>query len=249
MEEEEEEEGSLAKEDEGLVEPVRETQDMLDEADGEDECREEERESGVPVTTTEEREEEQKEMELEKEDDGVCVISDQPVSRGEKPISQTSEVPPPSLPALTVQCCQGQPDTTSPEEGQEEEAEPNNNTNKPPPLPPESSVPPIHAARLTLNQKEAQHTGKEGEGEEKTTEECEREKDDLTTDRSQPQNALGARDEAASKVEQGKRHSIKLRERLFQFPLCEKALALNIPAAHNKPKILPLAQYNCCHVL
>ncbi|KAG8012940.1 hypothetical protein GBF38_020912 [Nibea albiflora] len=74
-------------------------------------------------------------------------------------------------------------------------------------------------------------------------------RDDLSTDRSNPHNAPGPRDDtAAPKAEQGKRHSIKLRERLFQFPLCEKALAFNIPT-HNKPKILPLAQYNCCHVL
>lgn len=61
-------------------------------------------------------------------------------------------------------------------------------------------------------------------------------------------NAPGGRSEAAPKAEPGKRHGVKLRDRLFQFPLCEKALAFNTPT-HKKPKILPLAQYNCCRVL
>ncbi|XP_028843361.1 SNF related kinase b [Denticeps clupeoides] len=40
----------------------------------------------------------------------------------------------------------------------------------------------------------------------------------------------------------------KLRERLLQFPLCEKALSFNIQPT-SKEKLLPFAQYNCCHVL
>ncbi|XP_034443449.1 SNF related kinase b isoform X1 [Hippoglossus hippoglossus] len=225
-EEEEEEEGerlaSLL-----MTEPVTEAEQMLDDADhvmGEEE-------SGSSAETIEEEEEEKADvkMEIERKDSG-CVISDQPVSHGDKSVSETPEGPSWSLPGLVVPCCQGQPDSTA-EDG-EEEAEPNNNTNKLPPSVPASSA--------SLDCKEASKAAREGE--EKTEDGA---RDDLLTDRSQPHNALG---EAAPRVEQGKRHSLKLRERLFQFPLCEKALALNMPA-HNKPKILPLAQYNCCHVL
>ncbi|XP_049929267.1 SNF related kinase b [Epinephelus moara] len=254
-EEEEEEEGSLAKEGEGLVslsvaEPEQEAEEMGDGADDQ-ECREKEQELGSVEEIMKEEEEEQEEMEemeIEKENSG-CVISDQPVSHGDKPVCQTPEVPPPSLPGFGVPCCQGQPDSTNSEEEKDGETEPNNNTNKPPPLLPESSAPSIPASSsgLILNEKEARakETRRESEQDDKTEEGG---RDDLSTDRSQPHNAPGTRDEAAPRVEQGKRHSIKLRERLFQFPLCEKALAFNIPT-HNKPKILPLAQYNCCHVL
>ncbi|XP_034734900.1 SNF related kinase b [Etheostoma cragini] len=240
-EEEDEEEGSLAKEGKGLVaEPEKEAEEMLDGAD--QECREEEEQwklgSLVEIIEEEEEEQEDMAMEIEKEESD-CVISDQPVRNGDKPISQTLEALPLSLTGLGVPCCQGQPDSASPEEGNNEGTEPNNNTNKHPPLLPASS------SKLIRNEKEAQKKEREGEQDEKAEEGG---RDGLLTDRSQPHNALGTRDEAAPRLEQGKRHSIKLRERLFQFPLCEKALALNIPT-HNKPKILPLTQYNCCHVL
>lgn len=250
-EEEEEEEdvevGSLANEGEGfasllVAETEREAEEMFNGADDQEYREEEQKEelgSSVEIMEEEQEEQEEKagmEMEIEKEDSG-CVISDQPVSHADKPVSQTPQVPPSSLLGLGVPCCQGQP-------GKDEETEPNNNNNKPAPLLPETSVP-ASSVRLILYEKEAQKTGREGEQDEKTEEGG---RVDLITDRSQPHNALGTRDEAAPKAEQGKRHSIKLRERLFQFPLCEKALALNIPT-HTKPKILPLAQYNCCHVL
>ncbi|KAM9808098.1 SNF related kinase b [Neosynchiropus ocellatus] len=73
-------------------------------------------------------------------------------------------------------------------------------------------------------------------------------RDDLNSERQRPLAGVVGREDVPARIESGKRHSIRLRDRIFQFPLCEKALALNIPA-HNKPKILPLAQYNCCHVL
>lgn len=237
-----------------VEEPEKEAEEMLDGADDqecrEEEEREEELERSVEMLEEEEEEVEvkaQMEMDIEKEN-SESVISDQPVSHGDNPVSQSPEIPPSSLPGLGVPCCQGQPDPISPEGGEDEETEPNNNTNKPPLLPESnSSVPSIPApsARLSLNGKEAQKTGQDGKQDERTEKSG---RDDLSTDRSQPHNALGARDEAAPRVEAGKRHSLKLRERLFQFPLCEKALAFNIPT-HNKPKILPLAQYNCCHVL
>ncbi|GAA6227736.1 putative CBL-interacting protein kinase 27 [Lates japonicus] len=243
-EEEEEEKGSLVKEGESvtsllIAQPEKEAEEMLDEADNQV-CGGEEEELGISVEMTVEEEnavedKAETQMEIEKEDSG-CVISDQPVSHGDVSVSQTPKVPPSPLLGLGVPCCQGQPDITTTEEGEEEETEPNNNTNKPPPS--------FLTSPASLNCKEIPKTEREGEQEEKPEAGT---RDDLT-ERSQPHYALGTRDEAAPRVEQGKRHSIKLRERLFQFPLCEKALALNIPT-HNKPKILPLSQYNCCHVL
>lgn len=66
------------------------------------------------------------------------------------------------------------------------------------------------------------------------------------------------KEEMYSKSQQGQRGSRdagtdsnrnkNLRERLLQFPLCEKALSFNIQPT-SKEKLLPFAQYNCCHVL
>lgn len=107
--------------------------------------------------------------------------------------------------------------------------EPNNNTNKPPsPVP---SAPALSPA-LGLDSTET-HTAEQGQN--KSTEEL------------SAHNALQNPD-TAPRADTAKRHSLKLRERIFQFPLCEKALAFNLPA-QNKSKILPLAQYNCCRVL
>ncbi|XP_034094566.1 SNF related kinase b isoform X1 [Gymnodraco acuticeps] len=230
-EEEKEEEGSLAKEGEGLeslqeAEAEQEVEEILKGSDDQKEGL-----GSLMEIVEEEEEEEEEDMEIEEEDSG-CVISDQPVGHGDRPLRPTPALPPSSLPGLVVPCCRGQPESPSPEEGNDEETEPNNN--KAPPLLPDPSDPSIPASspRLILNNKEAQKQERTEEGG----------REDLLTDRSPP------REEAAPRVEQGKRHSLKLRERLFQFPLCEKALAFNIPT-QNKPKILPLAQYNCCHVL
>ncbi|KAJ7997798.1 hypothetical protein DPEC_G00215860 [Dallia pectoralis] len=52
----------------------------------------------------------------------------------------------------------------------------------------------------------------------------------------------------AVRLDPGKAKNVNLRDRLLQFPLCEKALSFNIQPT-SKEKILPFAQYNCCHVL
>lgn len=107
--------------------------------------------------------------------------------------------------------------------------EPNNNTNKPPaPVP---SAPALSSA-LGLDSTDT-HTAEQGQNK--------------STDELSAHNALQNPD-TAPRADTAKRHSLKLRERIFQFPLCEKALAFNLPA-QNKSKILPLAQYNCCRVL
>ncbi len=67
-----------------------------------------------------------------------------------------------------------------------------------------------------------------------------------------PQKDLqGTRDtntDPAIRVDPSKVKNVNLRDRLLQFPLCEKALSFNIQPT-SKEKLLPFAQYNCCHVL
>ncbi|XP_029109188.1 SNF related kinase b [Scleropages formosus] len=52
----------------------------------------------------------------------------------------------------------------------------------------------------------------------------------------------------AARVGPAKAKNVNLRERLLQLPFCEKALSFNIQPA-SKEKLMPFAQYNCCHVL
>ncbi|MCI4380270.1 hypothetical protein PGIGA_G00237890 [Pangasianodon gigas] len=59
------------------------------------------------------------------------------------------------------------------------------------------------------------------------------------------QGQRGSRDAG---TDSNKNKNVNLRERLLQFPLCEKALSFNIQPT-SKEKLLPFAQYNCCHVL
>lgn len=65
------------------------------------------------------------------------------------------------------------------------------------------------------------------------------------------QGPLGLREagtDPAVRLDPGKGKNVNLRDRLLQFPLCEKALSFNIQPT-SKEKLLPFAQYNCCHVL
>ncbi|XP_061533327.1 SNF related kinase b [Phycodurus eques] len=222
-EEEEEEESNLAKECEGLLsltvtEPEKETEVALEGADDQEERKEK---RGIP----EEMMEEGAEVEID-HTHSACVISYQPLGHIDNLVSCAPESPASceAEAALRVPCCQGWTEPTGPE------TEPNNNFNKP-------------AACVTPKK---QKTGRGGKKDQRTDTGA---RDDFVTDRSQSRSATGSWDEAAARTEPtGKRHSLKLRERLFQLPLCEKALAFNIPT-NNKAKILPLAQYNCCHVL
>ncbi|TSQ92624.1 SNF-related serine/threonine-protein kinase [Bagarius yarrelli] len=63
---------------------------------------------------------------------------------------------------------------------------------------------------------------------------------------SKPQQ--GQRGSKDAGTESNKNKNVNLRDRLLQFPLCEKALSFNIQPT-SKEKLLPFAQYNCCHVL
>lgn len=168
------------------------------------------------------KETQQKEVELTVKDKEMN-MEDKDMVISDQPVSRGDVNP--EVPPCPVAVYETQPDSAN---SQEVSEEPNNNTNKPPS--------PALSTRLCLNStKETHKTNKEG---------CRKE---LSTDRPQSDNIIKNPD-SAPRVDPAKHHSIKLRERLFQFPLCEKALAFNIPT-QNKSKILPLAQYNCCRVL
>ncbi|XP_057692339.1 SNF related kinase b [Corythoichthys intestinalis] len=229
-EEEEEEESNLAKESEGLLsllvsEPQKDTEVALEGADNQEE-------RVAKLGRIEEmlvEDEDKAETEVE-HTRSACVISYQPVGHADNLVSPAPEPPAPreAETGLRVPCCQGWTEPASPEKAHHREPEPNNN----------------RSAACATSQK--QKTSRIGKKDQRTDTGA---RNDFVTDRSQSHNATGSWDEGAARVEPaGKRHSLKLRERLFQLPLCEKALAFNIPT-NNKAKILPLAQYNCCHVL
>nr|XP_015223738.1 PREDICTED: SNF-related serine/threonine-protein kinase-like [Lepisosteus oculatus] len=50
------------------------------------------------------------------------------------------------------------------------------------------------------------------------------------------------------RVDPTKMKNVNLRDRLLQFPLCEKALSFKIKPT-SKESLMPLGQFNCCHVL
>ncbi|XP_078525292.1 serine/threonine-protein kinase MARK2-like [Lissotriton helveticus] len=50
------------------------------------------------------------------------------------------------------------------------------------------------------------------------------------------------------KLDPAKNKSSKLKDRILQFPLCEKALAFRIKPS-SKESLLSLGQFNCCHVI
>ncbi|XP_050760028.1 SNF-related serine/threonine-protein kinase-like [Gymnogyps californianus] len=54
--------------------------------------------------------------------------------------------------------------------------------------------------------------------------------------------------ESVIKLDPGKSKRGSLRDRLLQFPLCEKALAFKIRPG-SKESLLSLGQFNCCHVI
>lgn len=54
--------------------------------------------------------------------------------------------------------------------------------------------------------------------------------------------------ESVIKLDPGKSKGGSLRDRLLQFPLCEKALAFKLRPG-SKESLLSLGQFNCCHVI
>ncbi|XP_064315265.1 SNF-related serine/threonine-protein kinase-like isoform X1 [Phalacrocorax carbo] len=75
--------------------------------------------------------------------------------------------------------------------------------------------------------------------------------DKFLAPRSPASPALGGTDggtESVIKLDPGKSKGGSLRDRLLQFPLCEKALAFKIRPG-SKESLLSLGQFNCCHVI
>ncbi|KAG7268141.1 LOW QUALITY PROTEIN: hypothetical protein CRUP_010095 [Coryphaenoides rupestris] len=154
---------------------------------------------------------------------GRRVISDQPVGNEAAVSGHAPGEPPTAEPRrfMGVQCCQGEPDPVSP---------PGAKTSAP------CSTLPPSASELGLGGRGAKDKKK-----------ASAEREDFLRDKLQAHHhASGSEAAAPGRTDPGKGRSVRLKERLFQFPLCEKALAFNIPT-HNKSKVLPLAQYNCCH--
>ncbi|XP_041123971.1 uncharacterized protein LOC121325507 [Polyodon spathula] len=50
------------------------------------------------------------------------------------------------------------------------------------------------------------------------------------------------------RIDPAKNKNVNLRDRLLQFPLCEKALSFKIKPS-SKESLMPFGQFNCCHVL
>lgn len=136
-----------------------------------------------------------------------------------------------------VQCCWGQSDSSS------ENLEDNNNTPSKP-RPQETSVILAPCASPRFHPKnhcvDLRPDGVE-------TRRCEK----MDEANSKPhQGQRGSRDggDGNTASDANKNKNVNLRERLLQIPLCEKALSFNIQPT-SKEKLLPFAQYNCCHVL
>ncbi|XP_076878359.1 SNF related kinase b [Brachyhypopomus gauderio] len=175
---------------------------------------------------------------------------EEPPNPGEEELLKASDRPEegremgvaPLVPTLdAVQCCWGQRETST------HTLETNNNTPSKPRLPDAGVIsggsprplPKNHCVDVRPDTVETRRVG--GDSGEKTEE---------TQTKLQP-GKRGSRDgvaETAARVEPGKNKNVNLRERLLQFPLCEKALSFNIQPT-SKEKLLPFAQYNCCHVL
>ncbi|XP_010882345.2 SNF related kinase b [Esox lucius] len=218
--------------------------------------------------------EEQAQMESEEKPMGMSadplrpgnhMTPDGPVSALESLVQNVVQSPltpetPPACPSRLggVQCCLGRRDTRSLDRMEPEENalhENNNNTTESKPNLPVSglgasphALPRNHCVDLGPDGVEMTRKvvggggGPEGDMPE-----------DVQLDRSNsaPQGHLGPREASSDptvRVDPGKAKNVNLRDRLLQFPLCEKALSFNIQPT-SKEKILPFAQYNCCHVL
>ncbi|CDQ59507.1 unnamed protein product [Oncorhynchus mykiss] len=188
---------------------------------------------------------------------GSHLTSDQPINGS----SISPKAQPPYLPRLGgVQCCCGQQETPSPDiiEGEDAILKNNNTTESKPKLlvqgggstPGASprSLPHNHCVDLGPDGVEMTRKvrGLGGESEGDTPEELQ-----LERSHNAPQGRLGPRETGTDptfRLDPGKGKNVNLRDRLLQFPLCEKALSFNIQPT-SKEKLLPFAQYNCCHVL
>lgn len=187
---------------------------------------------------------------------GSHLTSDQPINGS----LISPKAHPSYLPGLGgVQCC-GQQETPSPDiiEGEDAILKNNNITESKPKLLVQGggSTPGASPRALPHNHCVDQGSdgvettrkvgGPGGESEGDTPEELQ-----LERSHNAPQGRLGPREmgtDPTFRLDPGKGKNVNLRDRLLQFPLCEKALSFNIQPT-SKEKLLPFAQYNCCHVL
>ncbi|XP_030642462.1 SNF related kinase b [Chanos chanos] len=158
---------------------------------------------------------------------------------------------PPMAPKTdAVQCCQGQCETSIADRGSEDTLKEKNNNNTKSRLfettsGSPSSLPRNHCVDLGPDGVETRRAGVESE-----------KLEELHTDRATkhqdgqhgPREAGPDPNAATVRGDLTKGKNVNLRERLLQFPLCEKALSFNIQPT-SKEKLVPFAQYNCCHVL
>nr|XP_029489915.1 SNF-related serine/threonine-protein kinase-like isoform X1 [Oncorhynchus nerka]XP_029489917.1 SNF-related serine/threonine-protein kinase-like isoform X1 [Oncorhynchus nerka] len=184
---------------------------------------------------------------------GSHLTSDQPINSS----SISPKAHPPYLPRLGgVQCCCGQQETPSPDiiEGEDAILKNNNTTESklkllvqgggPTPGASPRFLPHNHCVDLGPDGVETTRKVKGPGGD--TPEELQ-----LERSHNAPQGRLGPRETGTDptfRLDPGKGKNVNLRDRLLQFPLCEKALSFNIQPT-SKEKLLPFAQYNCCHVL
>ncbi|XP_072519153.1 SNF related kinase b [Salminus brasiliensis] len=157
------------------------------------------------------------------------------VSDSAKAEDEGQNGPPPAPRLDAVQCCLGQ------REPSRDTLEDNNNTLSKPklldkgvisaPCSSPRSLPKNHCVDLGPDGVEMRRMGGEGEKMEET--------------QTKPQQGQRVSRDAGTDI---KNKNVNLRDRLLQFPLCEKALSFNIQPT-SKEKLLPFAQYNCCHVL
>lgn len=153
-----------------------------------------------------------------------------------------TEGPPPSPRLDVVQCCWGQ------REPSKDMLENNNNTLAKPKLLEVGVVSTPCGSPRSLPRNHCVDLGPDGVEMRKTGGEVEKPEEE----QPKPQKGLhGSRETSTDptiRPDPIKVKNVNLRERLLQFPLCEKALSFNIQPT-SKEKLLPFAQYNCCHVL
>lgn len=150
--------------------------------------------------------------------------------------------PPPAPTLDVVQCCWGQ------REPSKDTLENNNNTLAKSRLLEVGVVSTPCGSPRSLPRNHCVDLGPDGVEMRKTAAEVEK------TEEVQPKPQTGLQEtrdtstDSAIRADPSKVKNVNLRERLLQFPLCEKALSFNIQPT-SKEKLLPFAQYNCCHVL
>lgn len=164
------------------------------------------------------------------------------VQEGEQIHVPNIDGPPPAPTLDVVQCCWGQ------REPSQDTLENNNNTLAKSRLLEVGVVSTPCGSPRSLPRNHCVDLGPDGVEMRKTVAEVEK------TEEVQPKPQKGLQGiretstDPAIRADPSKVKNVNLRERLLQFPLCEKALSFNIQPT-SKEKLLPFAQYNCCHVL